>query len=248
MSAVTLTFGDRAENHKGMEIIGQDIGKGHGLSYNNLINIASYFSNNNYPVYLYDLRQLAPEYTLDEAFILIIPNGVSLFTDSNLLYEEAIALPWDTKAFMYGQVKNKHARHNLTFDTHYRGPNYEQGEGTIIGYSSVPHIEAIYNGLSSLTGYSLKGEGNLYFNPSKCGIGYHGDSERRIAIGVRLGVTIPLTFSWFLKNKPIGGKGGFMLNSGDIYIMSEKVVGTDWKSSSFPTLRHAAGCNKYTDL
>ena len=32
-----------------------------------------------------------------------------------------------------------------------------------------------------------------------------------------------------------------MLNSGDVYIMSDKAVGFDWKRSSLLTLRHAAG-------
>ena len=30
--------------------------------------------------------------------------------------------------------------------------------------------------------------------------------------------------------------------------MSEKAVGTDWKRKKFPTLRHAAGCEKYTKI
>ena len=30
--------------------------------------------------------------------------------------------------------------------------------------------------------------------------------------------------------------------------MSEKAVGTDWKYASFPTLRHATGCKKYTQF
>ena len=39
-----------------------------------------------------------------------------------------------------------------------------------------------------------------------------------------------------------------MLNTGDIYIMSEKAVGSDWRKSSMYTLRHAAGSNKYLSL
>ena len=35
------------------------------------------------------------------------------------------------------------------------------------------------------------------------------------------------------------------LNHGDIYIMSEKAVGTDWKKNSILSVRHAAGCDKY---
>jgi 2-hydroxy-3-keto-5-methylthiopentenyl-1-phosphate phosphatase len=35
------------------------------------------------------------------------------------------------------------------------------------------------------------------------------------------------------------------LNDGDIYFMSQKAVGTDWKRKIIPTLRHAAGAKKY---
>ncbi len=30
--------------------------------------------------------------------------------------------------------------------------------------------------------------------------------------------------------------------------MSEKTVGTDWKRKNIYTLRHAAGCAKYTNI
>jgi hypothetical protein len=39
-----------------------------------------------------------------------------------------------------------------------------------------------------------------------------------------------------------------MLNHGDLYVMSEKAVGQDWKRKVIPTLRHAAGAKKYTGL
>jgi len=38
------------------------------------------------------------------------------------------------------------------------------------------------------------------------------------------------------------------LNGGDIYLMSEKAVGTDWKRKKVYTLRHATGCDKYTTI
>lgn len=40
-------------------------------------------------------------------------------------------------------------------------------------------------------------------------------------------------------------RGEVILNNGDIYIMSEKAVGTDWKKKNTLTLRHAAGAPKY---
>lgn len=39
-----------------------------------------------------------------------------------------------------------------------------------------------------------------------------------------------------------------MLHYGDLYIMSKKAVGTDWKKKIIPTLRHTAGNSKYTTL
>jgi hypothetical protein len=39
-----------------------------------------------------------------------------------------------------------------------------------------------------------------------------------------------------------------MLNHGDIYIMSDKAVGYDWKKRKIPTLRHAAGCKKFFNI
>jgi len=38
------------------------------------------------------------------------------------------------------------------------------------------------------------------------------------------------------------------LHDGDVYAMSEKAVGTDWKKKLVPTLRHATGCKTYTTI
>jgi len=38
------------------------------------------------------------------------------------------------------------------------------------------------------------------------------------------------------------------LEHGDIYFMSEKATGFDWKNRKIVTLRHAAGASKYISL
>lgn len=82
---------------------------------------------------------------------------------------------------------------------------------------------------------NLQGEGNYYNDVNKCGIGYHGDTERRKVVAIRLGQVNPLSYLWFYKNKyinsgePNGGCAGktfFDLENGSMYIMSEKAVGT----------------------
>jgi len=57
-----------------------------------------------------------------------------------------------------------------------------------------------------------------------------------------------LHFQWYQNSKPIGENICFELYSGDFYIMSAKAVGQDWQKRLIPTLRHAAGCKKYTDI
>jgi hypothetical protein len=73
-----------------------------------------------------------------------------------------------------------------------------------------------------------------------CMISKHGDSERRIVIGLRLGGSMSLEYRWYHKTNPIGQEMVFTLNHGDIYIMSNKAVGSDWRKSSILTLRHSA--------
>jgi hypothetical protein len=62
---------------------------------------------------------------------------------------------------------------------------------------------------------------------------------------MRLGASLPLHYKWFLRSKPIGQRVEIMLNHGDLYIMSEKATGHDWKLRKTATLRHAAGSQKF---
>jgi hypothetical protein len=91
----------------------------------------------------------------------------------------------------------------------------------------------------------LVAEGNYYHDISHCGIGAHGDSERNIVIGVRLGASMNLQYRWHYCNQGVGNIFEIILNQGDIYFMSSKAVGRDWKKQKIYTLRHAAGAKKY---
>lgn len=70
------------------------------------------------------------------------------------------------------------------------------------------------------------------------------DLERKLVVGMRVGPGangMPLLYQWFHRDEPVGREARIVLDSGDIYIMSEKAVGFDWKLRSKYTLRHAAG-------
>lgn len=123
---------------------------------------------------------------------------------------------------------------------------YENGKGTIIPFDNIPltgHIKGILPQYFGDKAERLVAEGNLYYNINYNGIGFHGDAERKIVIAIRLGHSFPLRFQWYHQGISIGNYTDINLNSGDIYIMSEKATGYDWKKKLIPTLRHAAGCD-----
>lgn len=203
-----------------------------------------------------DLYELGGENDLPEAFFLVIRNGVDILSGEcnfkNKLFEEQLKFQYDKKTIMYGRVVNKNARWNLCFYNKDREPDYENGKGRIIGYDKVPFLKKIKDEIEKVVGVKaekLKVESNYYYDVDKCGIGFHGDTERRKVIGMRLGdVGIPIYYQWFQNSKPVGGKLKVELNVGDIYIMCEKAVGTDYKSRKIFTLRHAVGCKSFTNL
>ena len=167
------------------------------------------------------------------------------------MYREQMALTVDKKAKMRGRVVNKHARWNVCYGEENQEPSYEDGKGRVVAFRDVPLVQAIRDNLPKVIGdkaTDLQGELNKYYNPAQCGIGFHGDSERKMVACVRLGASTPLHYQWFVRGSPVGERVKLMLNHGDFYIMSEKATGFDWKKRIIPTLRHAAGAEKYLKI
>ncbi len=264
-SVITLTFGDQAENHVGMEQLGKLAEVGQGFNRDDLVHIMQKMTALGASVELHDLSsdddKNDDEEKKEDACLLVIRNGVNvILKDLGMdeekfnhieMFNEQATLNVDKKAFMYGRVVNKNARWNLCFDDHSHSPDYENGKGTVVAFDDVPITNAIMKAFPSYFGekaMQLKGEGNYYFDTQKCGIGFHGDSERRKVIAIRLGSSLDMHYQWFKNGKPVGDRIIVPMNGGDIYIMSEKAVGTDWKRKKIFTLRHATGCKKFTTI
>jgi hypothetical protein len=159
------------------------------------------------------------------------------------------ALTMDKKAFMKGKVVNKVARWNLCFADEDQEPNYDDGKGRVVAWQHIPRMAQIRQVISEWTeDVLLNGEANYYYDISQCGIGFHGDGERRKVFAVRMGETMPLYFKWYQNSEPVGEPFELILNDGDMYIMSEKAVGFDWLKKKIPTLRHSTGCAKFTGI
>jgi len=193
-----------------------------------------------------------------DAHVLIIRNGIEYITkmgDHTQLFNELINLNYDKKAKMKGKVVNKHARYNLCFDKISQEPNYDQGKGRIISYDEIPITNKIKNFLESLINKNipdapelLVAEANYYYDIAKCGINFHGDSERKKVIAFRIGAPLGLFYQWYHCCSSVSPIMEFNLNEGDIYFMSEKATGNDWKKQKILTLRHAAGSKSFLKI
>ncbi len=248
-STITLTFGDQAENHKGMQIVGSMVDKGHGFNRRDLEAIKRMFKN----ATIHDLKQNDEQ---EDACLLVVKGGIQQILEGSgytyeQMFEEQASLDVDKKAFMYGRVVNKSARWNLCFDDESQEPDYENKKGRIIAMRDMPITNYMYGEFEYYFGVKalgLKGEGNYYYDVKKCGIGFHGDSERRKVVAFRLGAGNPIHYQWFKDGEAVGERMIFDLEGGDLYVMSEKAVGTDWKRSSIYTLRHATGSKQFTTI
>ena len=276
---ITITCGDVAENHIGNQQIGHLVPKGQGFNKRDLEDAAEKFKKKGYKVELHDLNKGLKGVLVDgkppraeAASILIVRNGLEALIGKGKpanFFKELVDLDWDKKFYdtRRKKVLNKHARHNLCFSKTSQEPDYMKGKGRIVAYSEVPYFENVMKKLPEYFGpkaKKLQAEGNKYFDKSKTGIGYHGDTERRKVVAWRLGEgpygdersKMPIHWQWYIKSKPVGKNMKFDVFGGDVYVMSEKATGQDWKkkiypgskSEPMPTLRHAAGSKKYTQI
>lgn len=281
---ITITCGDVAENHVGNQQIGHLVAKGNGFDIKDFKKARKKFMKAGYKVQIFNLNKALKGVKIEnaapaeQADIMIIRNGLEALIGKGHrqeLFEQLNVLDWDKKFWdaRRKKVLNKHARHNLCFSKNAQEPDYPAGKGRIVSFRTIPFLEEIMGKLPKFFGKkaeALKAEGNKYYDKSKTGIGYHGDSERRKVIAWRLGKgdygdprgAMSMHWQWYAKSKPVGKNMKFIINAGDIYLMSEKATGQDWKKSvvqgvacpsgckkeALLTVRHAAGSAKYTKL
>jgi hypothetical protein len=265
-SIITLTFGCCSENHVGMKKQGNGLSK-HGFTVSELKEMKKKFEDLDCKCILKRLNDALEDDSdsdsdveTDEAYFLIIRNGIDAlinetkFKDktSTDVFKEHVYLPWDTKYFDTRRKKilNKHARYNLCYDDESIEADYQNKQGTVIAYDDVPITKAIRGKFEKYFGKKakeLETESNYYYDKT-CGIGWHGDGERKKVIAMRLGASNKLYFQWFHKSKPIGEIMSFVINGGDMYVMSELATGYNWKKKNIKTLRHSTGSDKYTKI
>ena len=194
------------------------------------------------------------------------------------IYKELIADSWDAEYLdknkyrteivdgvetkVRGKRMNKRARRNLCYVAgREQEPDVWKGKGRIVDLKKKTALNKAVDRLRSMIKEGLLSfdsktkveinvvEGNRYYDLKNTGIGFHGDTERVVVICISIGCdNYPMRWQWFKDSMPVGKPIDITLNCGDVYIMSEKAVGSDWKLSSLYTLRHSAGAEKYRTL
>lgn len=195
---------------------------------------------------------------VNDAYFLLIKNFIpSILKKHNLkmedLMNEVMEKKWDSKFWdpLKKKVLNKHARKNNCISEIEQTAKYDEGKGTIHSFESMPIMNLLRGVFKDMGGkFDFPcSEGNLYEDggKKKNGIGWHGDSERRRVLSMRLGLnpSMPFNYRWQYKNKEIGKLMIWEIKAGDVMVMSEWAVGTEWKNKNKVTLVHSTGAPKY---
>jgi len=254
-SRYALTLGEQSEIHVGCPITGDGLVE-EGFTVEELKEFSEKFDE----VQFIKLHKKLPREVRDKnrAAVLVIRNGINLIMKdeeyANKMFEEQHSTEYDKFYFDNRRKKklNKIARHNAIFGDEGKEHSEDYSQSTVISYDDVPLFKKLRKKLPKYFGdkaKNLNSEGNHYYQKSS-GIGLHGDSERKIVICCCLGSSTTLVFKWRepRSSECFGKPFEFELNHGDIYIMSEKTTGWDWKKRSSYRLVHAAGNEKYTKV
>ena len=203
----------------------------------------------------------------NEAATLVIRNGAALFEEAaagasssssssaaDALYaEQRDRVRYDRKYYDAKQkkTKNKRARFNVVFGEEAAQANDDFTQYTVAAFSSLPRLAAFREAMPRWLGPGaarLNAEGNHYYE-DKSGIGFHGDAERKVVVCLSLGKTSVLRYQWRLpgSSEHLHDPVDISVGHGDVYVMSEKATGWDWRLRSKIRVVHAAGAKSYTE-
>ena len=174
---ITITFGDVAENHVGMQKLGSPAAAGFTVA--ELEEVKESFEANGYACELVNLNDaLEPNdrKISTKAAILIVrnflkdkfqPTSEPENDIASELLKEELMLNWDKKAKMYGRVVNKEVRWNLCYADEPQDPDYEIGKGRVVSWQQVPLLSHLRDLLPQYFGpkaANLVAEGNRYYD------------------------------------------------------------------------------------
>ncbi len=206
---------------------------------------------------------MRPSAVRDMAAVLVVRNGVAELVGeegaADAIEQDLWKQPIDTTVRSVKHkasdgttdgVVDKHARwNNCMWDGPRRvatATDIAEGHGSMANFADIPALNALRNACAEEMNVRLPvAESNYYYNVDdpEVGIAFHGDAERKIVVMARFGKgseRLPISFQWYHNTKRIGDMMTINLDHGDLLVMSEKAVGTDWRRRKICTLRHSA--------
>jgi alkylated DNA repair dioxygenase AlkB len=257
-----ITFGEVAILHVGSKEYGSGR-RANGYSVQELHQIAENLNRIHSPdiAKVISVSSALPDHLKDsstDAAVLVIRRGAHIIGGicADSLLAEQRGVDYDKQFYDNRRKKTLHkrARYNIVFSssTDTDIPHSEDYcQCSIASFNSLPNLSQFREGLVETLGEThasnLEAEGNCYYNKTS-GIGFHGDSERKVVICLSLGKPTVLRYHWRLPGssehtlQPID----INIGHGDVYVMSEKATGYDWRMRSKVRVVHAAGSSKYT--
>ena len=244
-TAATVTFADRGENEYSMQIEGSKTSRFTSVA--DLLELKKAYGEaaDYYPLTV-DVEGIESE----EAGVLVL-RGYAKNEADQLMHEVEYMKRngfVDTKSFSFGEVRNKHARHNNVMSWRRQAPDFANRKGTIVSFEDYEAFRGlhkrVHSDLKQPPEQKLVGELNYYFDVKTCGIGFHGDKERDLVAGLSLGQATSqqvLKFVPYLQVKALREPTEIRLAHGDLYIMSHKAIGSDCAKKNIVCWRHARG-------
>ena len=185
--AFTVTFGDVAENERGMQMIGKQAKTFVSVQRLRMLEQKLVASGTCCKLIDLSLDLLPTGYqSVPKAAVLVIYGGVmaglgddaeekilkelkSMPKDKETLYRD-----WETGNTYVVPKKN---RYNNTMADYSQDPDIKNGKGTVVNFMEYPHTNRLRCMLSDFIGSDepLVAELNDYFEPERCGIGFHGE-------------------------------------------------------------------------
>ena len=245
------------ENHTGNQKIGTER---EPLTRDHLNKIGRKFRELGFEAKAYKLHNLC-ETTLRKAngkrlraYFLHVPKGLKAFGLKGKQLKKELTTIKPDKKFLNPRTKkvqNKRARYNFNIADHHlkQSPEYHLGKGTVVSFEEMPKAKQVRDGLSAWgkeldipNMQELNFEANVYHSENS-GIGFHGDSERRMVIGCNMGAKRYIEFQAFQDALPTGMCISIPLRNNDMYFMCEEACGHNWKDGHYKRLhfRHRAG-------
>jgi len=269
-TAISVTFCESGEQHIGMGMVGKRAEEGKGFNKKDFQNAKKKCKEKGISARFVSLNSLLKGETIknakdedvhaEKAWVFVAKNFVDIIlkrhgATKEQLFKEVNSVQHDNTYFdtRRKRVLNKLARDNTMFADYSQKADIAQKKSTVHDFKDMPLLSLVRKALYELFGEKVKlliAEENRYKDggEKKNGIGWHGDEERRIVLCIRLGKnpSMPMYFRWYYQSKVVGKTLKLDLNAGDLYVMSEIAVGTNWKFRSKVTLRHSTGAPKFT--